>query len=140
MDWIKWFLALVGHIGFWCVVFNRVHATAWPRPSRKLSEKAIILGVILPIGWVVSRLVGQRSLAMQSLGQYALVYVYGCVLLGVFFIVCWLWRRFWVRLPVPVIESNIAWIDVQQQVGKPLFHGAIAKALGLIPFNEERTS
>ena len=138
MDWILWLLGGIGHIGFWCVVFNRIHATAWPRPSRKATEKGIILAVVLPLAWVVSILVKAQSFATGILSKYPLTqaYFYACVLLGCFFVVCWAWRKSVTRLPKSVLENRREWIDVRSQVGKPLFHGFVAKTLGLVPFNE----
>ena len=38
-------IALLGHIGIWCTIFNLVHATAWPRRIRKCFEAVIYLSV-----------------------------------------------------------------------------------------------
>ena len=51
MEWIILILGTIGHVGLWCVVFNRVHATAFPRNFRKFSEKAILVIVFAPMFW-----------------------------------------------------------------------------------------
>lgn len=140
MDWIKGLLSCIGHIGLWCVVFNRIHATAWPRPSRKATEKAIILAVIFPFVWMVTMGVLERSFSMATIEKHVLAYSYflACMLLGLGFVGLWIWRKCLIRLPASVMETSTEWIDIQSEIGKPVFHGTWAKLLGSIPFNEAR--
>ena len=115
MEWIKWIMGLIGHIGLWCVVFNRIHATAWPRSTRKITEKAILLAVAVPLVWIASLLLLKRSLGFDTLTNFPLTffYFYVCVLLGVFFICRWIWRQFAFPLPTAVIETKTEWIDME---------------------------
>lgn len=138
MDWILWLLGFIGHIGLWCVVFNRTHASAWPRPSRKATEKGIFLAVLLPLVWIVSLLVTQGKFSTQAIATFSLtnLYFWCCVLLGLFFTGNWCWRRFFFNLPLEVVETKTEWIDVAADCDQPILIGSRAKALGLFPFNE----
>lgn len=138
MDLIKWMIGLIGHIGLWCVVFNRIHATSWPRSTRKLSEKAILMAVALPIAWVASLLCLRKSLDFNSIADspYAFFYLYGCILLGLFFVCRWVWRKCYLPLPKAVVETKTEWLDLRTGIEKPLLHGRFATILGYVPFNE----
>lgn len=140
MDWIKWTIGFIGHLGLWFVLFNRIHATAWPRSTRKFSEKAIFLAILLPIVWIVTLLVWRRSSNFETLDDFPLTYfyVFGCILLGFFFIARWSWRKIALRLPTSVIESRRDWRDLELELETPLLHGSLAKILGRVPFNEVR--
>ncbi|MEL7498403.1 MAG: metallophosphoesterase [Planctomycetota bacterium] len=138
MNLLTWIVCLIGHIGFWCVVFNRVHATAFPRRTRKLSEKFVILAVGLPILWVASLMLLQRDFEFDSFTRFRLtwIYLYGAVLLGVFFMARWVWRKFYFTMPSCVVSHSREWISIGKEIDRPIFHGAFAKLMGRVPFNE----
>ena len=131
-------MGFIGHIGLWCVLFNRIHATAWPRPTRKFSEKAIVIAVLFPFFWIFAALILQRDISfdvafLESLTRF---YFYACVLLGIFFALQWLWRRIGTPYPDAVVEKNIEWLNLDSELDQPLLHGKFAIALGNLPFNE----
>ncbi len=138
MDWIKWMIGFIGHTGLWCVLFNQIHATAWPRSTRKFSEKTILLAVLLPVVWVAVLLVFHQSLAFDTLAVHPITFYYFslCIPLGIYFIGRWIWRKLAVRPPGVVVESKTEWIDLKTETGSPLLHGRLANLLGSIPFNE----
>ena len=86
MDWIYWLLAFIGHLGLWCSIFNRIHATAYPRKVRKASEKLILALVGFPLLWVLALMMLRRTTAWEEFVMFPVtwIYLYGCVLLGVF--------------------------------------------------------
>lgn len=138
MNLIYWIIFLIGHLGLWCVVFNRIHATAFPRKARKLSEKAVVLAVALPIFWIGIVMFLQRDFAFGSFTKYAIawLYLYGCMLLGCFLAVRWVYRKWKFALPSSVTSRSREWISIAAQVDGPIFHGALSKVLGWVPFNE----
>ncbi len=149
MDLVKWTVALIGHLGLWCVAYNRIHATAWPRSSRKFSEKIILLIVILPIVYVATTLVAWQRRGVtadletifQSSKQFTfglpgVIYLYVCIWLGIFFLVRWIWRKFKLRMPAAVTSVSIRQVDLKQEIGEPVLFGMLPKLLGRIPFNQ----
>lgn len=142
MIWITGSLIMIGHIGFWCLVFNRIHATAWPRWVRKLSERFIVLAVVAPIVWLSfyawkSGVETPQRLLNWHWTRYWLI---GCGLLGLLFTAQWLYRKLTFRLPAAVVECRIERFSMAPERGhidRPkLLHGFLAKILGWIPFNE----
>ena len=149
MDLLKWTIALIGHVGLWCVAFNRIHATAWPRSSRKFSEKIIFLIVMLPIVYVATTLISwQRrgitpdlnsifeSSKQFTFGLPGVVYLYVCIWLGIYFLIRWVWRKLRVRLPEPVTSVSCRRLNLKQEIDEPLLFGLLPKSLGAIPFNQ----
>jgi predicted MPP superfamily phosphohydrolase len=138
MDLIKWLIGFIGHLGLWCLIFNQIHATRWPRSTRKVSEKAILLAVLIPFGWIASLLFLQRSVRIDALGEYpiTLFYLYACMLLGIYFVCHWVWRKISHPLPAAVIETQVECMNLKKEIPTPLLHGALAKTLALFPFNE----
>ena len=138
MEMIKWISASIGHIGLWCVLFNLIHATAWPRSTRKYSEKLILLAVVLPFVWIATLLLMRGSLSFEALSSHPLtfVYSYGCILLGCFFVLRWMYRKFFTGLPTAVSDLQEEIIPIGKQLNIPLLHGSFPKLLGRIPFNQ----
>ena len=134
---LLWFLSFVGHVGLWCVIFNRVHATAFPRKIRKLSEKVVLLAVGLPMLWVLVVATLQQEISFESFATYRLpwLYAYGSVLLGCYFVLRWVWRKWYLRLPRRILKSQCETINVGREIGFP-YRGTLSTLLGSIPFNE----
>lgn len=138
-DIFKWALSLTGHIGLWCLLFNLLHATAFSRPGRKLSEKVVLLMVFAPVLWVAFQWIRFQDLSFERFRDINLVaYYYGwmCLLLGVFLIGRWGWRRLTQRLPGHVIARSTETTDVAADNQLPLLYGRYAKLLGMIPGNQ----
>ena len=138
MDLIKWMMGFIGHVGFWCVIFNQVHASSLPRSSRKISEKLILLSIAIPIAWIAHLLNRQETVRFDKLTEYPVTffYVVGCMMLGIYFVCHWVWRKFKYPLPAAVVEMQTDRIDLKKDIPSPLSHGALAKTLACIPFNE----
>ncbi len=138
-DIIKWLLSFIGHLGLWFVPYDNIHATAWPRQYRKTSEKVTFLIILLPAVWVLTVLIGQRTISFASIYQVSSVaYYYGvaCLWLGCFFICRWVWRSSGTQVPPAVTSRSTRMLDVQQEIGKPILHGRLARALGMVPWNQ----
>ena len=138
MDWLKFMMGFIGHLGIWCVLFNRIHATAWPRSTRKTSEKAIILAVAIPFVWIAAILILKRSLSFEALTFHPVTfyYFYICILAGIFFVCRWIWRKSTVRLPSAVVSTERIWLDLKSELNAPLTHGRLPNLLAKVPFNE----
>jgi predicted MPP superfamily phosphohydrolase len=134
-------LAIIGHIGIWCVAFNRTHATALPRKTRKLAEKLVIVMVLLPIISAVWTIVQTGDLSFWGNQLYAtsvLLFGYGlgCLAISPYFIVNWLYRRCLVQPNPFVVSQGRELVNVTQELNRPLTEGTFAKLLGMIPFNQ----
>ena len=138
MDWLKFMMGFIGHLGIWCVLFNRIHATAWPRSTRKTSEKMIILAVAIPFVWIAAILILKRSLTLEALTFHptTFFYFYICVLAGIFFTCRWIYRKSTMRLPKAVVSTKRIWLDLKSELDVPLTHGRVPNILARIPFNE----
>ena len=138
MDWILWSICLIGHTGFWCVIFNRIHATAYPRKIRKASEKIALLAVGLPILWVATIMVLEGGRSFQSFTVFTVtwLYLYASVLLGCYFVARWCWRKFVFGLPKSVVFKSREWFSIGDQIEGPFFLDSFSRLLGRVPFNE----
>ena len=133
---LLWFLCLIGHLGIWCVVYNRIHATSLPRKFRKRSEKLIVPIVALPIAYVLIQICFWFNTSFDSSFIVLKFYMAAAVMVSVYFIARWIYRRFIVQLPVAVTSSERVWLDIRPRVPEPFFHGALPQLLGRIPLNE----
>ena len=136
MDGLKWILVLIGHTGFWCLVFNHIHASAIPRRQRKLTEKMILALVVVPTLWVAGKLVWNASLQMNLFSEVVQWYFLILMVLGAGLLVRWLYRRLTARLPASVVHLGTARSNIQKQWTQPLLAGAKANLLGRLPFNQ----
>jgi predicted MPP superfamily phosphohydrolase len=139
MDLILWFLFIVGHIGFWCAIFNRVHATKWPRHWRKRIEKVVILAVALPLVYFAYQTFQHGTTSFHqiaSLNILHLVGLYGGSILGLLFAIRWGYRKYTLGTPKAVVEKSQSWIDVQNELGHSVYDGKTASLLSRVPFNQ----
>ena len=138
MDWMNWIAVLIGHIGLWCFIFNRTHATAWPRTWRKLIEKAVNLIVFLPLGAVSLNLwqaVDPSLNAIAGNNGSVLAYFYLCFAAAIWFAGTWLFRIVTVRTPSKVSHRRRTILNVELNLGRRLTAGRFANLLRLIPGN-----
>ena len=133
---LLWLLCLIGHLGIWCVVFNRIHATSLPRKFRKQTEKVIVPIVVLPVAYVFVQICFWFDATFDSRFQLLKLYMAASLLVSVYFIGRWIYRRFFVGLPAAVISSQMVWMDMKPRVPGPFFHGAMPQWLGEVPMNE----
>ena len=138
-DFLKWSISLLGHLALWSMLFNVLHATAFSRPGKKISEKLILLAVFGPVLWVLVQWFRLQSLRFDAIRDVHLApYYYGwtCILIGIFFVGRWVFRKLTFRSPRQLIEHEIEVIDVADRVAEPLVAGRLATWLGSLPFNQ----
>ena len=110
MDFVLWAVISVGHLGIWCVIFNRVHATSFPRHVRKRAEKVIILGVVSGFAWFLGMVISNATTSVATIVNGFLldrVYLTASFLVGVFFILRWVYRKFIVRPPEAIVRLSL---------------------------------
>lgn len=137
MNPILWALAFIGHLGLWCVIYNRTHASSWPRIVRKRCEKVIILAVLLPFFWFLIRGIRLQTFAVSELApsSFEWFYVFVCIGLGFYFVARWVWRKLRSN-PASVLSSSRQTINVQRELGRNIYLTPLANALKRIPFNQ----
>lgn len=139
MDFVLWVVISVGHLAVWCVIFNRVHATSFPRRVRKRAEKIIILGVLAGFAWFLGMVISNGTISVAEICRASLlsrVYLITCLLVGVFFILRWVYRKFFVKPPAAVVSHSTEIIDVRKSNKDPVYVGSFANALRRIPGNQ----
>ena len=140
---------LIGHLGLCCFAFNQIHATAWPRSSRKISEKIILLSALVPIAVVLAinlpwAWFGDNPWIAASVGSCqqfvfgwpGIFYARLCLPLGIFFASRWAYRRVTRRLPTSIVHHRQQTYDLKLEINQPLLHGWFARCLGAVPFNQ----
>lgn len=138
MEWNTLILGTIGHVGLWCVVFNRVHATAFTRKIRKYCEKAILVIVFAPLFWAFYLRIRIPSNTFPDVISPPLItfYYYAVAGLGWLFVIRWLYRKIYFKLPPNVLASKTEYLNLKKELKAPLLHGRFPKLLGLFPFNE----
>ena len=139
MDYALWAVLIVGHLAIWCVVFNRIHATAFPRHIRKLTEKLIIVAVLLGFLWFALLAIFHETISITEIVRRVFIsrlYLAASFIAGVYFILRWVARKFTLRPPVAIVSQSSQVIDVRQLNEDPVYVGPIAKALEWVPGNQ----
>ena len=143
MDLIRWTFAVIGHIGFWCSLFNLIHSTALPRTFRKRTEKVILLALALPIIFFLAHIYLKNSWSFDEISRVRVlgmflpaIFLYSMMGFGVLFFVLWLNRKLTSRLPSGVKKQKTHLINVRDELGDDLFGDPVSRAIGLLPFNE----
>lgn len=139
MDFVLWFVILVGHLAIWCVIFNRIHATSFPRRVRKRAEKIIIACVLAGCAWFVGMIISNQTISVTEISNGSLlnrIFLVVCFAVGVFFTLRWLHRKFVIQPPDAIISHSTEIIDVRKFNEDPIYVGAFAKALQRIPGNQ----
>lgn len=139
MDYVLWAVMLVGHLAIWCVIFNRIHATAFPRHIRKLAEKFIILAVLVGLLWFACLAIFNQTMSIEAIVKnifVSRVYLLATFLAGVYFILRWIFRKISLRPPAAVLSHTTEVIDVRKLNDDPVYVGPIAKSLEWIPGNQ----
>ncbi len=139
MDVVKWLLALIGHIGLCCVAFNRIHASSFPRGSRKGTEKLIVgLAVFPPIFfvWEMFRKASIRMDDFQSPVPLIWYYLQFCMLFGGFLICRWAFRKLTVKSPPGITCRGRQCFDIKTECRKSLLAGTKARICGMVPGNQ----
>lgn len=139
MDYVLWLVVFVGHLAVWCVIFNRIHATAFPRQFRKLTEKFVILGVASGCLWFLGTAIIYRTVSIEAVADVFIfnrVYLITCFLTGVFFTLRWIYRKFIVQPVAAIVDHRTEVIDVAKLNDRPVYVGKIANLLRKIPGNQ----
>ena len=143
MDLIRWIFAIIGHIGFWCSIFNFIHSTSLTRTFRKRTEKVIIVAVALPIiyfltnvyfenSWDFDKICRVRFMGLRLPGMF----LYAMFGFGVLFFVLWAYRKLTRRLPSNVTKQNTQMLNIRKDLGDEPFGDPVSRAVGMLPFNE----
>ena len=139
MDYVLWPLLFIGHLAIWCVVFNRVHATAFPRSQRKLAEKAIIFFVLFGWLWASFSVVYLHTFSPIVIAKAHFanaIYIVLCGLAGVYFTLRWVYRKFFAPNHGAIVNRRTDVIDVRSETDTPIYLGPLAKLLERIPGNQ----
>ncbi|MEM9943251.1 MAG: metallophosphoesterase [Planctomycetota bacterium] len=138
LDFARWSLFLIGHVGIWAFLFNRSHSTAMIRSIRKASERAAILVVTLPAIWIAVRILTLGSIGFDTvLGDgWFCSYAAVCSICGSLLTIAWAIRKIKFRLPKKVKSTNRQILDLRNELKAPIYHGTLPKLLEKIPFNE----
>ena len=138
MNPILWASAFIGHLGSWCVVYNRTHATSWPRKTRKRCEKFIIAAVLLLFFWFVGRVVGLQTFSFWDISASSSLewaYLFLMAGLGTYFVVRWAWRKFQ-PTPAAITSNRRTIVNAQHELGENIYRTPLAMTLKKIPFNQ----
>lgn len=139
MEVLKWILAFIGHIGLCCAAFNRIHASSFPRRPRKITEKLLaVLAVVPPIMFLWNTLRTANIQMSDFLPRVPWIgyYLQICILVALFLICRWIFRRFTASFPEAIISRGTQRFDIRQELRRPLLTGAKARVCGLIPGNQ----
>jgi predicted MPP superfamily phosphohydrolase len=138
MNLLLWTVFLIGHVSSWCVVYNRTHATAWPRKTRKQCEKAVIVAVLVLTAWFLYRCISTQTIDFWEIqapfSAVENIYLLAATGMGLFFISRWTVRKLKPR-PKAVAAHSHQIIDLQKEIGRNVYLTPLARALKKIPFN-----
>ena len=138
MNLILWIFAFIGHLGGWCVIYNRTHATRWPRKRRKRIERFVIVAVILGYTWFLARCIGLWTVSLRVVASGSFIewlYLFATVGMGVFFLGRWIWRNL---QPPPASRLSLGQtlINAQAKIGRDIYLTPKAQLFKKIPFNQ----
>ncbi len=126
---------VIGHLGFWCTVFNQIHATRCPRSARKGSElltlaNVMILGImalylwIMYPQWTMPQFYWTQGWSPPAAGAWRSTdvtlrlmagYWHFCLLLSLFFGGRWVYWQVSRRRPGFVLEQSSEMFDFEDE-------------------------
>lgn len=139
MQLLLWMMVTAGHIGWWCAVFNRTHATAWPRGWRKLIEYAAIVVTGAPLALVPLLLWRTGIATAGELGDrwpWLRPYLLLCAVVACVFAAEWGWRRMFDRQPARTRRAGKSYLKVERLAGKSLVEGWFPRLFRWFPGNQ----
>ncbi len=139
MQLLLWMMVTVGHIGWWCAVFNRTHATAWPRGWRKLIEYAAIVVTGAPLLLVPVMLWRTGITTAGELGDawpWLRPYLVICSIVACTFTSEWVWRKLFERRPARIRRTGQSYSRVEQLAGQSLVEGWLPRLFRWVPGNQ----
>jgi predicted MPP superfamily phosphohydrolase len=129
-------LTLLGHLALCVAIYNRVHATAWPRWAvQAVSIPAEIAAVFVPIGmgfWCVNAAEELSGTADVAWVVSPLAYLAVCSVAAIYVIVAWMYRR-WVDRHADALVSNHTSVV---KLPRELVGDFVTAALARIPGNQ----
>lgn len=134
-------VVLLGHVGWWVYLYNRINSTALPRKLIKRCEVLIVCVIVtLPIVMLlthwstfVSALNGQPTTASVPFLAFWFIWSIGCVaVLGPF----WLESRIWLWPPKNLKQLSSERVNVADKVTEPLTGKWISHIARRLPLNE----
>jgi predicted MPP superfamily phosphohydrolase len=133
--------AFVGHFSIAVWLFNRLHATGWPRKVVKTLEKALLLvALILIVGladWIVlGRFDPFDSAGLASAKGLWLCYAILCWSAAAAAVPCWLIPKLSAAAPSALVSNDTALVDVAVRLGHRPLHGVETSLLARVPGNE----
>lgn len=125
VDSVLLLLMLAGHAVVWVAVYNRLHATAIPKRSLSLLDKAPVgMAAALPF-WLGWRFVAGGVCPLESVrylpdGGWWTGYVVSCWLMFLLALLGW-WRRTFGSPPDALVSQHLTVYDVARELGaKPI--------------------
>lgn len=131
LEAILFFFALCGHLGVWCILFSRIHATSLPRKLRKFIEKLVFcLMALVPIllSLNVFDLIGHQV--------WMTPYCILCLIVFAALALRWLFRAFTLKPPAALLSEEIELLDLGERMPQPHVRGLQARILSWIPGNQ----
>lgn len=138
LNFIYWILTFIGHVGLWCMLYNRVHATSWPRKVRKRSEKIFVAATLLIFIWFCIALLRHQTIDFWQIAGKSYVetaYLFLTIGLGIFLTARWCYRKSQ-GTPACLLTRNTTLIDLQREIGRSVYGTSLAKQLSKVPFNQ----
>ena len=134
-------VVLLGHLGWWIYLYNRINSTALPRKLIKRCE-LLIIGLILaiPVVMVVAHWTalsaafhGQNAELTSPILAFWIIWSVGCfVVLGPL----WIESRFWLVPPKNLTQHLTDRVKVSDHVTEPLTGKWISHVARRLPLNE----
>lgn len=133
-------VVLLGHVGWWIYLYNRINSTALPRKLIKRCEVLIVcLIMIIPVvmvatHWsVLSALLFGQPTTIPPVLTFWIIWSAGCVfVLGPL----WIESRFWLVPPKNLKQQSIDRVKVDEQTTEPLTGKWISHLARRLPLNE----
>lgn len=133
-------VVLLGHVGWWIYLYNRINSTALPRKLIKRCEVLIVMIIVtLPMGmlvvhWsVLGAMLQGKAASLPPTLTFWIIWSIGCVLvLGPL----WLESRFWLVPPRNLKRQAIQRVKVADHVAQPLTGKWISNLAKRLPLNE----
>ncbi len=139
MDFVWWVASGIGHLGICVVIFNQIHSTSLPRTWRKRTEK-VLFSITVTFGlyllWQMISMGTLRFWPVVASNSFNGVYLPLCLASACFFALRWLYRKWRYRQPSQVVSHSVSIVDIQQELGKSLYHGAKANLFKSLPGNK----
>lgn len=142
-DFLLSAVGFAGHFSIAIWLFNRLHATAWPRKRIKVLEKILMAMAALVVMLFVFRWLALGYGFLPASGDQSsfisrLWWAYGlvCWPAAVAALPCWLIPKLVERVPQALICNDTTFVDIRERLGTLPVRGAISKVVARFPGNE----